>query len=393
MKVTTTLTFASPTVTITGVNTQNVALNISSAAPAGGLKVNLTSSNTGVATVPASVTIAAGATTVNVPITSVASGPATITATPVPTTVAAATTNVVVTGPLSITLPSSPSVGLGTSATFAVSLSSPAPADVTINLASGDTSKVTISTPSVTILAGQTAPGAQPTITGVGLGSASITASGPGLSTTAVTVQVNATMSFTPPSITITGLVTQNLTLTLSGAAPAGGLTINLTSNAPGVATVPATVTFAAGATTTNVPVTAVAVGPATITASTLAPNVPNAAVTVTVVAAGSIGLPNSPTVGLGKQATFAVTLPQAAVGNVTVNLSSTDTSTLTISPTTLTILAGQTTPTTQPQISGLEARDGDHQCVGIRLHFEFGIRPGERDGQFHARHADHQRV
>ena len=100
---------------------------------------------------------------------------------------------------------------------------------------------------------------------------------------------------------------------------------------------------------------TALAVGPATITASTLAPNVPNASVTVTVVAAGSIGLPNSPTVGLGKQATFAVTLPQAAVGNVTVTLSSTDTSTLTISPTTLTILAGQTTPTTQPQITGVK--------------------------------------
>ena len=197
--------------------------------------------------------------------------------------------------------------------TFAVSLSSPAAADLTINLASGDTSKVTISAPSITIQAGQTTPSVQPTITGAGLGSASITASGPGVSTTAVTVQVNATMSFTPPSVTITGLVTQNLTLTLSGQAPAGGLTINLSSNATTVATVPATVTFAAGATTTNVPVTAIAVGPATITASTLAPNLPNAAVTVTVVAAGSIGLPNSPTVGLGKQATFAVTLPQAS--------------------------------------------------------------------------------
>ena len=148
---------------------------------------------------------------------------------------------------------------------------------MTINLASGDTSKVTISAPSITILAGQTTPGVQPTITGAGLGSASITASGPGVSTTAVTVQVNATMSFTPPSVTITGLVTQNLTLTLSGAAPAGGLTINLSSNATSVATVPATVSFAPGATTTIVPVTALAVGPATITASTLAPNVPNA--------------------------------------------------------------------------------------------------------------------
>ena len=98
----------------------------------------------------------------NVPITSVAAGPADHHGYTGGDYGSAATTNVVVTAPLSITLPSSPTVGLGTSATFAVSLSSPAVADMTINLASGDTSKVTISSPSITIRPGRPLPPRSP---------------------------------------------------------------------------------------------------------------------------------------------------------------------------------------------------------------------------------------
>ena len=393
VKVTTTLTFAVPTVTITGINTQNVALNITSTAPASGLKVNLVSSNTGVATVPASVTIAAGATTVNVPITSVAAGPATITATPVATTVTAATTNVVVTAPLSITLPSSPTVGLGTSATFAVSLSSPAVADMTINLASGDTSKVTISAPSITIPAGQTTPTAQPTITGVGLGSASITASGPGLSTAAVTVQVNATMSFTPNSVTITGLVTQNLTLTLSGAAPAGGLTVNLISNAPGVATVPGSVTFAAGATTTNVPVTAVAVRTGDHYREHTGAERSECERDGDGGARGIDRPAEQSHSGPGKTGNFRC--DAAAAGGWR-----RDRELVEHRHEHAYDFAHEFDHPGRPDYAYYAASnqrsqtgDGDHQCLGHRLHLELGIRAGERDGQFHARYADHQRV
>src|SRR6185436_11922649 len=107
-----------------------------------------------------------------------------------------------------------------------------------IALASSDTSRVTISPASVSIAAGQTAPATQPKVTGVNLGSANITATATGYSPVSKPVQVGATLSFALPSVTIAGLKTQNLTLNLSAAAPAG-VTINLASSNTAVATTP----------------------------------------------------------------------------------------------------------------------------------------------------------
>ena len=55
--------------------------------------------------------------------------------------------------------------------------------------------------------------------------------------------------------------------LNLSGPAPVGGLTINLSSQNTAVAKVPPTVTFAAGTTSVNVPIQEVAVGSTVIQA------------------------------------------------------------------------------------------------------------------------------
>jgi uncharacterized protein YjdB len=354
VQVNATVSFPQNLTVILGTGAHNLTLNLSAAAPASGITVNLTSSNPSAATVPPTVTFTQGLTTIPVPVTAVGLGVAVIHAANLPN-IADATANVTVAAPATVNLPASPTVGLGASAAFTVSLASPAPVDLTIALASSDTSKVTISPSSVTIPANQTTPGTQPTINGVNLGSANITATGTGVTTASVVVQVNATITFAPPTVTITGIATQTVALNLSGAAPASGLTINLVSSAPSVATVPASVSFAAGATSVNVLVTAVGLGSTTITASTTAPNVPNTTVGVTVVTAGLIGLPVNPTVGLGKTATFAVTLPQAAAADVTVTLSSTDTNTLTISPSSVTIPAGQTTPTAQPTITGVK--------------------------------------
>ena len=353
VQVTATLSYTPSSLTIVGTGPQNLILNLSASAPSGGITVNVTSSNTGVATVPPTVTFAQGQSTATLAVTAIAPGATVIHASNLPN-IADATANVTVAAPATVNLPSTPTVGLGKSATFAVTLANPAPADLTIALFSSDTSKLTISPSSITILSGQTAPAIQPTITGVNVGSANITASGSGVTSASATVQVNATISFAPLSATITGLTTQTLVLNLSGAAPAGGLTFNLTSGTPAVATVPVSVNIPAGATSTNVLVTAVGLGSSTITASTAAPNIPNTTASITVVSAGAIGLPSGPTVGIGKTATFAVTLPQTAASNVTVALSSSDTTKLTISPASVTILAGQTTPATQPTIAGV---------------------------------------
>src|SRR5439155_12904342 len=98
-------------------------------------------------------------------------------------------------------------------------------------------------------------------------------------------------------SLTVAPGDTQSLTLTLSGPAPAGGLTVNVSSSNPGAATVPATATFVAGGTTVSVPVTGVSTGTTTIHASAL-PGIADATAAVSV--QSGIILPANVTVPLG---------------------------------------------------------------------------------------------
>jgi len=166
-------------------------------------------------------------------------------------------------------------------------------------------------------------------------------------------VQVNATLVFSPPSIAINGTATQNLTLTLSAPAPAAGVTVNIKSDNTTVATVPATVAFAAGSTTATVPVTGVGAGTTVIRAS--APNISGATASVSVTQ-GSIALPSGVNVAVGQSAAFPITLSTPApAGGVTVALSSSDPTRVTVTPT-VTVAAGATTPATQPQVTGVGA-------------------------------------
>ena len=274
--------FAGSPLTINAGASGNLTLNLTgNQAPAGGLTVNLSSSDPSRATVPATVTFPASATSVTVPVAGIAPGSAVITASATVVGFPATTTATVnVTG--AIGAPSTTTVGLGQSASFAVKLPGPAPAGgVTVLLTSSNASKVTVPA-SVVIPQGATTPATQPQVTGAGIGSATITASATGYTPGTGTVTVSApTMAFTGP-LGITIGFTGNLTLSLTGGqAPAGGLTVSFTSSDTGKATVPATVSFAAGATSATVPVTGVAAGTATITAS--APNIANATIGVTV--------------------------------------------------------------------------------------------------------------
>ena len=168
--------------------------------------------------------------------------------------------------------------------TFDLTLPTAAPAGgVIVTLKSSDPSKVTISATAAIIPEGSTTPAAQPQITGVGIGSATITASAPGYISALRTVTVPPpTMMFAGSPLVIAMESSGNLTLNLSsGTAPAGGLTVMLSSNDPGKVKVPTTVLFSAGASSVTVPVTGVGAGTATITAS--APNIVSAAASVTV--------------------------------------------------------------------------------------------------------------
>ncbi|MGD1093719.1 MAG: PKD domain-containing protein, partial [Bryobacteraceae bacterium] len=93
-----TISFSPSTVTINGDTTSQAAsyILLSSTAPTGGVTLNLSSSNTAVATVPATVTIGAGNSNINVPVTGVSGGTATITASNTSLNIAAVTLGVTV---------------------------------------------------------------------------------------------------------------------------------------------------------------------------------------------------------------------------------------------------------------------------------------------------------
>jgi hypothetical protein len=152
-----------------------------------------------------------------------------------------------------------------------LSLSGPAPPDgVSIALTSSNKSVVSV-TPETFISAGILKTN-RVRVTGVGNGSAIVTATALGYSPACLTIQVGSgtpgTMNFSPSSTTITVPGTQNLMLLLSQPAPTGDLTVNLSSNNTAVATLPASVKIAANGTSATVPVAGVAAGLATISAT-----------------------------------------------------------------------------------------------------------------------------
>jgi hypothetical protein len=183
-----------------------------------------------------------------------------------------------------LSLDSGQIVGLGQNAQFPIVLSSPAPAGgLALTLSSSDPTTVTVNPAVIYIAEGATTPrNAQPVVTGINLGAATITTQGMYFTTASSQVQVTAGLSFSRRASILNG-TTVSFTLSLSGPAPAGGLTVNLTSANSAIATVPATVTFPANATSVNVPVTGTGTGTTTITAGNGSASLSNATVSVIV--------------------------------------------------------------------------------------------------------------
>src|SRR5947208_7632630 len=142
-----------------------------------------------------------------------------------------------------LTLPSGMSVPPGEQVTLAVTLTNPAPAGgVTVSLESSDTSTVTVNPQNIYIAGGSTTPSYLPRLTGVNFGSATITASSYGLIGASTTVQV-ATTLISPGSLTIQRGSTVNATFVLVSPTPAA-LTLTVSSDNPGIASVPSSVTI-----------------------------------------------------------------------------------------------------------------------------------------------------
>ncbi|MDQ6708065.1 MAG: hypothetical protein M3Z85_19080, partial [Acidobacteriota bacterium] len=358
-----TLSFSPASLNLPGPGTNNLQLNLSAPAPAGGLSITLTTSNPASVGVPGSVTFAANSTGVNVPVTGAASGSATITAVANAPNVPSAVASVAVsspTGATDIILPSGLTLMLGDHPGIQVFLARPAPSGgVFVTLSSSDPSKLTVSPGTIFMPEGATTSRVQPQLTALNFGIATLSASAPGLIGDSETVRIGAAFGFAPASLTISGIgATQNLVLNLPVPAPPGGLTIALSSTNPGVATVPASVTFGANTGSLNVPVTAVGAGATVIHATSLLSQQDTTAmvsVVTSVISGGTIGLPVGLNVGVGVSVSFPVILGQPApFGGVTVAFTNGDSSKAFVSPATIFIPQGAVTPDIQAQLSGV---------------------------------------
>jgi len=242
-------------------------------APGGGVLVTLSSSNTAAATTPASVTVAAGATTATFIITTnavAASTSVTISGTYGGIT---RTTSLTVTAPAALSsLSLNPTLVAGTvPSTGTVTLTAAAPTGgAVVSLSSNNTAAATVPV-SVTVPTGSSsATFTVTTKTVAAATSVTISSTYSGVTRTAaltVTVALSS-VSLNPTSISAGGSSTG--TVTLAGRAPTGGAVVTLSSS-NAIATVPASVTVPGAATSATFSVSAPASSPggsATITAS-----------------------------------------------------------------------------------------------------------------------------
>ena len=247
-----------PTVVTAGTSlTGTVALI--TAAPAGGVTVALSSKHPSIATVPASVTVPAGATSANFAV-STSSNPNS-TAVVITAAFDDATRSALLTLTLmpAVTLSSlsldPTSVSGGTPSTGTVTLNTAAPADGTAVALFSSNTAVAIVPAIVTVPAGATSANFTVATSPV-TASTSVAISGTysgvtgGAWLTVIPATTLSSMSLNPSSVPAGSPSTG--TVALSAAAPAGGAAIALSSSNTSVATVPGSVTVGAGATSAN---------------------------------------------------------------------------------------------------------------------------------------------
>ncbi len=351
-------TFAVPALAAVSLSPTSVPGGTSSAgtvtldnpAPAGGAVVSLTSSNATAAQVPATVTVAPGATTATFTVTT---GPVT---TDTSVTISAIYSGVTKTATLTVTAPaaalsavslSPTSVLGGVSSTGTVTLSAQAPAGgAVVSLTSSNAAAAQVPA-AVTVAPGATTATFTVT-TGPVTTDTSVTISGlySGVTRTAMLTVTAARLgyvSLSPPSVL--GGVPSMGTVTLSGQAPAGGAVVALSSSNTAAAQVPPSMTVEPGATTAAFTVTTSPVASDTSVRISATYNSVMQRATLTVNAPTMSSLTLNPnTVQGGSLSTGTLTLDgPAPTGGTTVALSSSRSSVATV-PKNATVPAGMTT-------------------------------------------------
>jgi len=294
-------------------------------APTGGVTVTLASSAPAVATIaPATVNVAAGQSTGAFTYTGASAGTANLTASA--PNYLTGTAQVTATA-AQVSLGMIPPVAPGQMMSLALSLPSPAPPGGTTVTFTSSAPTVATVTSSVLVPAGSQTPAANPQVTGVAIGTSTITAFAPGFAPATRTATVTVTATFNPGTTNLNLSTSSNTTLNISAPAPKGGITFTLSSDNPAIATVPASVTVAQGATSVPIPITGVAAGSTTIRADST--GITEATGTVNVSSAINVG---GVMTGFGLENYTYLSLPVAPPTPVTVTVTSSGSAIATIS-------------------------------------------------------------
>ncbi len=282
-------TISATSVTFEGGTPVTGTVSLDAVAPAGGTTVGLTSSVPTLVTVPATVLVPAGSVSATFAVTSIQTAvetPVTLTAT-FPAATASVTLTVLASPTVASVSLSPTSVTGGTTSTATVTLTGPAPAGgATITLASANTSIATVPA-SVAVPAGSTSAtftvttSLESATTSVGISAAYHDTT---RSAVLTVTGVPGVASLTPNPPIVDGGNSVTATVSLNNPAPAGGAVVVLASSNPTLATVPASVTVAAGLLNASFSITTTA--PATPTVVTLSATYPagltvNASLTV----------------------------------------------------------------------------------------------------------------
>ena len=327
---------------VVGPSPSTGTVTLGAPAPAGGTVVNLSSSKTSVATVPASVTVPEGATSANFSISTVPQKSNTFLSISTSGGITQSNTLGVVPMLGGVSLISASVIG-GGPVTAAVVLNNYAPAGgTTVALSSSKPSALPVPT-SVTVPQGSYQSvftlTTNPVSSNAGV---TIEASlgGTITSTSIIVTQALASLSVSPNSAV--GGKTVAGTITLTGPAYSGGITVSLTSSNPSSAGVPTSITVPAGATKETFSVTTAPVSsstPITITASRSG-SIKSGTLTVTAPSLISLSLSPGSVVG-GGSSTGTVKLNGMAPGvGISVSLSSGNPSVATV-PSNVTIPSG----------------------------------------------------
>ncbi|MFO0699952.1 MAG: RHS repeat-associated core domain-containing protein [Nitrospira sp.] len=328
---------ASETITQGGTGTLTVTI---SAAQSSATTVSLSSSASSIASVPASVTLAAGQTTKTIAVSANTPGTAVITAS-LNGTSATSTVTVTANLPKIVSLvPATTSLNLGATGTLTVTISAVQASATQIPVTVAPTGIVTVPA-TVTVPAGQlttTIP-----VTAVALGTAMVHVSLNGTmaeSAVQVTPPPPALVSLLPSPLPVVIGANGTLTVTLN----AGQLTnteVSLTVTPSSIVQVPAIVTVPAGQTSASFTVNGLAVGSATITAA-LGGTTKTAIVQVQPPPPAVVSLlPNPLPLQQGATGSLTVTINAAQVNETVITLTN-SASTLVQVPTSITVPANQ---------------------------------------------------